>query len=378
MCYRLLCLSKGHRGGHGNGITKVDIPRSVGRKTPPPWLPMVCRQREWFATAAIRIGAPEDCSIWRLAFASQSPYLACMVRLRPVDALDDALTTCRREGIIASDWERSFVLDLSDWVWTDDGPFDLQAPFAALPGLVYAGEDRFVADGGWLEIAELRCMFVDTSPEEQGEEEETVGQPEPEHEPSVFEKNPWLLDYLHENPWMEPDNEAHIQEEAPFADKKEMRTTEAETEHIFEILMSKRAEWQPDDMAERSHFSVDLLGGRWTKAHLGVEYDAFRGSCQRGEAEQWCDRYSLQKSFRCGLRQVSEEVAHLICTEWCKKMQWLFDKWLAEGDGVDYGDEALSAFPESLEVSKVWEAGAGGPARERIGKIRSLRPRAVA
>lgn len=335
---------KGRGSRELGALTKVDIPQPVGRKAWPPWLPMLCRQREWFASAAIRIVTPEGGSIWRLAFAQQSPFLACFVRLRPLVDIGESLAFCEREAILAAEWQQCFQVDLSEWVWADDDPFDLQAPFAALPGLVYGGAQRFVVDGDWVKVDELRSMFPESSAAYPEEQEEAAKTPTPSPEPSVFERFPWLIEYLNENPWMKPDGSDKVDDFDVAPKKKQVHATDAEAAEIFDILMNKRAEWETNESVERTHFAVELLGGRWTAANLGVAYDAFRGACRRGDAEAWCDRFGLQKSFRCGLRQVSEEIAHLICTEWCRKMQWLFDRWQAEGDAVDYSDGALSAF----------------------------------
>jgi len=150
---------------------------------------------------------------------------------------------------------------------------------------------------------------------------------------------------------------------------------EAEASEIFDILMSKREEWAAVGAAGGSDFAVDLLGGKWTKAHLGVAYDAFRGSSHRGGPEQFCARFGLQKAFRCGIKDVGEELAHVICTKWSRKTQFLYDKWVAAGDAVDFSRQALDSFEENPGISRAWDAVAAGPVRERIGKIRSMMPR---
>ena len=56
-------------------------------------------------------------------------------------------------------------------------------------------------------------------------------------------------------------------------------------------------------------------------------------------------------------------------------MQFFYNKYVAEGDDLDFSDAALAAFVEAPEVARAFEAAAGGPVRERIAKIRSMRPR---
>ena len=83
--------------------------------------------------------------------------------------------------------------------------------------------------------------------------------------------------------------------------------SDADVDSIYEILAAKRAEWAVEHAPARVDFSVDLLGGIWTEAHVGVIYDAFCGHARRGEAEAFCERYHLQRSVRCSVRSVSEE-----------------------------------------------------------------------
>jgi hypothetical protein len=148
-------------------------------------------------------------------------------------------------------------------------------------------------------------------------------------------------------------------------------TTDAEASEIFDVLIAKRAEWAVEHTEGRQDFSVDILGGKWTKDNLGVAYDAFRGHAHRGEPEEFCVKWCLQKSFRCSVTTISEEVAHLVCTAWCSKMQFAYSKFLAEGDQADFCDNAFVGFVEDPAVARTWAA-AAGPVRERLTKIRDM------
>ena len=57
-------------------------------------------------------------------------------------------------------------------------------------------------------------------------------------------------------------------------------------------------------------------------------------------------------------------------------MQFFFDKYRAEGDAVDYSDRALEAWVEDPAVARLF-LDAVGLVRERILKIRSIRPKTV-
>ena len=138
--------------------------------------------------------------------------------------------------------------------------------------------------------------------------------------------------------------------------------------------MAKRAEWADEAVDGPGDFLVELLGGTWTKTHRGVDYDAFRGFARGRDAAQFCEMWSLQKSFRCSVLTTTGHFAHMICTAWCARMQFFYNKFVAEGDGVEYNDATLSAFVEAPDVARAYEVAAGGPVREKIAKLRAMRP----
>ena len=302
--------------------------------------------------------------------------MVSLVRLVPAADMFEVLSTCDREGIIAADWQWGFELDLTFWVWSDDGDLDADASLAALPGLVAAGDRFFVADGDWMEWEELVSVFPEGTMDE-FVNHVALAETAPEKQPSVYETHPWLLDYLGQNPWMDAEGSATAEASAAMKPTTDVLTNDAEAAEVFDILMRKRAEWREEGEGTR-YFGVDLLGGRWTKEHVGVDYDAFRGFARKGEPEQFCERSFMQKSFRCGLRSMPEPLAHLICSEWGRKMHWLFENWLVEGDGADYSDASMAAYDETPAIAHAWAESDDGPIRERIRKIRSMRPMAPA
>ena len=190
----------------------------------------------------------------------------------------------------------------------------------------------------------------------------------------VFNKHPWLLDYVDANPRLLATEVAGGKGVARCPGGVWRTTTDEDCADMFDVLLAKRAEWAADHPDVRGDFSVDLLGGRWTKEHLGVEYDAFRGHAHRGEPEEFCVVWGLQKSFRCSVTTISEEISHMICTAWCSKMQFFYNIFLAEGEHVDYSDIALEGFVEEAAFTRAWDTGAA-PVRERMAKIRAMRPR---
>jgi hypothetical protein len=296
-----------------------------------------------------------------------------LVQLREGD-LVEILQDCARDGLVASHWRWGFQVDLSEWVWTDDGPIAFDAPSAALPNLVSVGGGRCVADDEWIGFEEIVTMFGEISGAYDPDEHEDAPEGADTADGTLFGKLPWLLEYLDENPWLTSNVVDEGKTAPPAFDP--LLASGADVDSIYEILAAKRAEWAVEHAPARVDFSVDLLGGIWTEAHVGVIYDAFRGHAHRGEAEALCERYHLQRSFRCSVRSVPEEISHLLCSSWCSKRHVFFDKYRAEGDAVDYSDRALEAWVEDPAVTRLF-LDAVGLVRERILKIRSIRPKTV-
>ncbi len=183
---------------------------------------------------------------------------------------------------MATERMRFFDYNLSRWVWSGDWNFGEQAELAALPALVSIGGDRFAADGDWMEMDESRAAFppYDDAVGDTGEDE---AEPKAKVEISVFDERLWLLDYLGANPWLPAQDVSGAEGDLGKGSAGKLcKITDADASEIFDLLTAKRH----DDKLEKSDFSVDLLGGEWTKELLGMEYDAFRGYAHRGEAEE--------------------------------------------------------------------------------------------
>ena len=152
--------------------------------------------------------------------------------------------------------------------------------------------------------------------------EEVVAMPAPLAEDSCFDKHPWLLDYLDANPWLPSSGLAGGASVAARKDIAWAEVSDSDAADIFNVLMAKRAEWADEAVDGPGDFLVELLGGTWTKTHRGVDYDAFRGFARGRDAVQFCEMWSLQKSFRCSVLTTTGHFAHMICTAWCASMQF--------------------------------------------------------
>ncbi len=99
--------------------------------------------------------------------------------------------------------------------------------------------------------------------------------------------------------------------------------TDLEVTEVFASLEAKREEWKDASDPEVRGFIVRLMGGKYTREHLGVDCDAFRGMAVGKDAGAWCVKYSLKQSAHFALNEPSghgEYGAHTLALEWCRKM----------------------------------------------------------
>lgn len=355
-------------------LSRVDLEYAETKARVPPWAPLLCMQRGWFSTAAVRVDERGASTYWKVAHALQNPYLVTFVKLRLLTDPGAVMDGLMREGIVSGDWNYYFAVDSSCFVFSDDGPFDETATLYFMEGLVCVHGGFLVCDGAWHTFEQVSALFPPMRQRTETEVAEKVADP-PELSP--FEKFPWLQEYFDQDPWAHQAGGVGGKDTTKDGHRVEHAAEGAEicAEAVFDALMAKRDEWR-DQHAEHAtpDFSVELLGGAWTASHRGVSYDAFRGAAHAGNPQAFCELFGLQKSFRASIRLCTEPLANLIAQAWCSRMQFFYDKYHIEGCGADFSDEALASFAEDPEVAKAHQLHAG-LVRQRLDNVRAMRPR---
>ena len=80
-------------------------------------------------------------------------------------------------------------------------------------------------------------------------------------------------------------------------------------DQIFAELQEKRQSWEVVYHDTLSHFKVCLLGGAWSKKHLGVVCDVVRAYASGKEAQAWCIKFGFPTSARFGIRRFGQDTA---------------------------------------------------------------------
>ena len=145
-------------------------------------------------------------------------------------------------------------------------------------------------------------------------------------------------------------------------------------EMVMDALEAARLDWRGRDDLACEHFRWRLLGGKWTGEHKGVAYDSFEASARGLFVRQWCSDWHLNREASFAIGVYGEEGGFTLCTAWCHKMQWLFNRSLASGhEDVDFSAAVLTTYEEPAAVAELYRVG-GGRVRMRIDSLRALAP----
>jgi hypothetical protein len=160
------------------------------------------------------------------------------------------------------------------------------------------------------------------------------------------------------------DSESSIDEEAPFVDPKE----------VLAALVLKRNEMALSGAAAELAFSWKVMGGAWTKAHLGLDYDAFRAEARSQHAKEFVALYGLPKSASFTLALYGDDIAKLLAAYWCDKVVHFYGIWSSSKIvGHVFSDVEVQSFRAPKAFTDLL-ANAAGKISARMRQLQALCP----
>ena len=90
--------------------------------------------------------------------------------------------------------------------------------------------------------------------------------------------------------------------------------------------------------AHTHHFSVRVLGGRWTRRNRGRPWDAVQGFARSEMAILFCQSFGMQQSARFGRTHFVKHQGYDLAIAWAERMQFYFNMW----EGQDYNEMTYS------------------------------------
>ena len=144
----------------------------------------------------------------------------------------------------------------------------------------------------------------------------------------------------------------------------------------WNALMAKRATFLLLSDKEPKDFAHHIRGGEWTEKNKGVVADVQGAYAKGGKSIEWCTLYALPMTFGCSLKQYDEADIFKLSEEWCRRMQWFYDRKKESGrtDFV-YSSEVLTGYVERAEFFDWAEAlPPHSAAKGRVNEIRTRLP----
>ena len=138
----------------------------------------------------------------------------------------------------------------------------------------------------------------------------------------LLHEHPWLLDHFHgaarkpavERAAEDEEEPAHVRKCLDEASVAESDGTGSDLswdeEAVVEELLKKRAEMHVAPTRATRHFAWKVMGGKWTREHLGVAVDAFRAHAVTAVARTFATR-CLARTQTLTMRRVAAAVVAL-------------------------------------------------------------------
>ena len=200
-------------------------------------------------------------------------------------------------------------------------------------------------------------------------------------DPIDIEDCPWLFDCVQNKrnliavSRLDSAVAAQVVASAACAAEEFSHIDKAVEEAAVASLADKRAELVGEGAYADGFFTWKLLGGAWTKAHLGVDFDTVKGEAQGAEAKHFCHQYKLQASASFKINAYGEATAITLVQLWVARMSYLYDLFLLSGDEkYKFTPDDLAGFEEPPEFVVLAES-ASGRSAQRVQWLRTFAPK---
>ena len=151
----------------------------------------------------------------------------------------------------------------------------------------------------------------------------------------------------------------------------ETQMTADELSAIFLDLEQKRRSM--DAASTHGDFRWSIMGGRWTREHLGVNTNCYRGYAASAPAKAFCQEMGLYKSFDVSIKDAGDASAMTLVHEWSMKMQIIYATW-SDSDHGNWWGRGIDSYAESPEITTIYDS-ASAHLRLRIDHLRDFCPR---
>lgn len=183
---------------------------------------------------------------------------------------------------------------------------------------------------------------------------------------------PWVCQWLGTPPERRPsESNNHL---AQLPAEATPLTKEQEDEVDME-LAAMRA-WLSSMLPEGDyHFSVRVLGGKWTRKNRHLTWDAIQGYARTNDAKLFCDSYGLNQSMRFGAQEHGRDDGMLLAWHWAQRMAYFYEMWEAtDFAAIEFSEADASAHDDLELITAMLAAGTESALWARGSEIRATVP----
>jgi hypothetical protein len=275
-------------------------------------------------------------------------------------------------------FDHNFEYDLGSMAFSDEPLLCSPTSISILQDAVFRRNRRLSCDGRFLAMAEVQQWLPPPSAAA-GAQPSRAPPKQPASEPWM--QDPLMWEFIRDSAKAKNTNHQkqprHEEDQGSDQDEAPNLTLDEEIAALVE-LWDRRAELDREEGIHDGSFSYTLRGGSWTKAHLGVAFDSFRGFTAAGRPRVFCAKFGLGQTSTFSISKYGEDLCISLCKAWVHRMFFLYRLWLDDGASSEYRfrEEDLARFAPVPEV-QVLALDASVAFRERLNGVNSMRPRAV-
>ncbi len=306
-------------------VAVVEEPRQVLA----PWCVEICKHRESF-TETVLVIEGEMPTAYLFLFAMQSPYFAAfaqVVRLGGVvPSSSGALALRRAAGELSPHaYDHCFCIDWNTTVTGLDIVCENLASAYVVSDVVAFGSDILASNARAVPFDE----FLSSLPSKPASDGKAAAPRAPAIPIEGLPKYGWLDKYTGHG----SDDGVGARPPGSSGDPVPLvgaPLDDDEAEQVFIELDEMRRSWHGPLEDGAFSFKTSIMGGKWTKEHVGMVADAFRGYAATGDAKAWCVMYHLQNAMRFNISAYGEKTANALALHWARRMEYFYNVWYAQ------------------------------------------------
>jgi hypothetical protein len=149
-----------------------------------------------------------------------------------------------------------------------------------------------------------------------------------------------------------------------------------ETDAVFDALEKKRALWALEVPTQPVWFKTTILGGAWTKAHTGLNFDNYKAYASGAVPVGWCQRVFGIRQASFAVKKYGDEWASALAQFWAKRLDYFHQLWIDSG-GEEYSctSAEIASAPTAVDcIQGLNTATVPFVVQQRIDEITGMAP----